>query len=522
MPPIWFRSISKSSTTTPSRDAVASCRGLRLEVHLHLNFAIEEFLAAADEGGSGHVAEGGRDAAERERAGAAGKRPGAVIGVAAEVPLQAEPGGGEVVGESSVADLLGQRAIGFDLQAHGLAAVDDRPAVLRPLDGRQAGFPADVVHLGIADMAAGEEHDPPAAMLVLDQIRMAGGLERRIDAAVGEDRIMRTGLEGAEDALAAGDGDHMAELRATLGHEQVVPAILGEHVRAFGILAARAAPEMPAFAEQLAGGDVDLRLERALIALRVLRAVADEVGLAVVIEEQRRVDPGLVHPDWVGPLAGRVIGLDVEVAAMGDVGGDHVEPAVVVADGRRVDAAGGAGLVEGKLAFAGQAMADLLPVHQVAAVEDGDAGEVLEAAGDEVEVAADAADGRIGMEAGDDRVVVTGHVVLHNASGTAYAMECTEPSSAPMIRHERGMPNLAGDRAGDRADGAIGGFGSGDHRCSAPRGYRIRWMRTSASGSGGWCTPARSFSGRRSRHRSRRGMSGRRMNWGRMRMSTRS
>ena len=44
---------------------------------------------------------------------------------------------------------------------------------------------------------------------------------------------------------------------------------------------------------------------------------------------------------------------------------DHVEGAVMVPDGRGVDAAGASFTFQRKLAWAGQAMADLPPVNQI-------------------------------------------------------------------------------------------------------------------------------------------------------------
>lgn len=49
-------------------------------------------------------------------------------------------------------------------------------------------------------------------------------------------------------------------------------------------------------------------------------------------------------------------------------------------------------------------MTERAPVDEVAAVEEGDAGEILEGGSDEVIVVAGAADGRIGSETGEDGV----------------------------------------------------------------------------------------------------------------------
>src|SRR2546428_7706449 len=49
-------------------------------------------------------------------------------------------------------------------------------------------------------------------------------------------------------------------------------------------------------------------------------------------------------------------------------------------------------------------MPDLAPVHEVAAVEERHAGEILERAGHEEVVLPDAADARVRVEAGNDRI----------------------------------------------------------------------------------------------------------------------
>ena len=62
----------------------------------------------------------------------------------------------------------------------------------------------------------------------------------------------------------------------------------------------------------------------------------------------------------------------------GVVGGHHVESAVVAADSRRENSAGAVYLVEHYLRAAGEDVAYLLPVHEVFALEQRNAGEILE------------------------------------------------------------------------------------------------------------------------------------------------
>ena len=60
-----------------------------------------------------------------------------------------------------------------------------------------------------------------------------------------------------------------------------------------------------------------------------------------------------------------------------------------------------------QLRIAGQAVADLLPMDQILGMIDGHSGEILERAGDKVEVISDPANARVGIEAGYDGIPVT-------------------------------------------------------------------------------------------------------------------
>jgi len=87
------------------------------------------------------------------------------------------------------------------------------------------------------------------------------------------------------------------------------------------------------------------------------------------------------------------------------VGSDHVEAAVVVADGRGVDAVRGVGTLQRELRRAAETVADLTPVDEVTAVKNRNAGEVFEAAGHKKVITADSADAGVRIEAGYYRVV---------------------------------------------------------------------------------------------------------------------
>ncbi len=140
------------------------------------------------------------------------------------------------------------------------------------------------------------------------------------------------------------------------------------------------------------------------------QVVVHQVNGAVCVEEERRVDalhPG--QPVRIGPGTGRVARGRDEVAAAVHRRGDHIEHAVVMRDSRREDAARHAQTIEIELGGTVDYIADLLPVHQIDALEHRDAREVGEAGIDQVEAPVRADDARVGMEASQNRVaVVTG------------------------------------------------------------------------------------------------------------------
>src|SRR5699024_168054 len=116
----------------------------------------------------------------------------------------------------------------------------------------------------------------------------------------------------------------------------------------------------------------------------------------------------------VVPGAGRILGGEQDVPAPGahHVGDHEVEAAVVVADRRRPHPAPGGHAGHADLALSHRDMADELEAAQIAGAEDRDPGQVLEAPGRPVVPLADAADARIGMESGDQRIgqaAVLGH-----------------------------------------------------------------------------------------------------------------
>lgn len=205
---------------------------------------------------------------------------------------------------------------------------------------------------------------------------------------------------------AAGHGDGVKVLRAALRDHQVVPAVLLVDVRRFGCpaVAQRTAPQLGLLSHQRKSVQVDLA-EPDVRSGAAQAGCAHVIGPAVVIPEQRRIDAHrAVDPVRLRPVPRRIGGGDDEVAAVVDVGGDHVECAVMVSDCGRKYAAGDGLAVQRQLRRAIQHVPQLFPVDEIAAVKQRHARKIGKAGGHEIKVVVHAADGRIGIEAGKDRI----------------------------------------------------------------------------------------------------------------------
>ena len=187
-----------------------------------------------------------------------------------------------------------------------------------------------------------------------------------------ENRIGRIAQVRAVDDAAAGYRNGMAILRSALGDEQIVPTIFFIKVRSLGIAAARSAPDFFRGRELLAGLRVDFAEGDVAV------GIAHEVAFAI-FEIERRVDAALLEPDGVRPFATGVGRVHDEVALSAYVRCNHIKGTLVVADSRSKDARAGIGMFETYLRFARQAIPDLLPMHQIPAMKQRDAREILKA-----------------------------------------------------------------------------------------------------------------------------------------------
>jgi hypothetical protein len=215
----------------------------------------------------------------------------------------------------------------------GLYLSHHRPAI-GPCHGGEVCLASEHMPTGGAAARPHPEQDhPPGPVRRLDQISVAGVLDRPAGAAVSEDRIGRAWRERPVRCWAPGDRHAVTALSPSLGDEQVPVIADLVQVRSFRVLGAgRAGPEAARLAERAPGLLVDADLLDPGI-----RAPA----VAVVIPGKIGVDTcDAWQADWLRPGPGRVGGGEQYGAAPGDIGGDQPEPTVVVAQRRGVDTAG--------------------------------------------------------------------------------------------------------------------------------------------------------------------------------------
>ena len=292
-------------------------------------------------------------------------------------------------------------------------AVHDRPGVPVPADRRKAGLAAQDMVDRSGAVAETQEHHPPGAVRRLDEVGVAGPLQEVAggDAALlGQDRVAGVAGIGAADVRTAGDVDLVAHLRAALGDQQVVVAVLLVEVRALGAAVPVPFPDYDGRRLQLESLRVELGEPDAVHR-------PDQVHLPVFPEERGVDARHAVDEDRVAPGTGRILRRHDEIALSAadgvDVGRDHIEFPVVVADRRGEDAAARAAPAQVDLGRTVQDIADLLPVDQITAVEDRHTREILEGAVDQVEIIPDTADARIGVIARNHGV----HIALGRNAG---------------------------------------------------------------------------------------------------------
>ena len=346
-------------------------------------------------------------------------------GRADERPVASEFVAVEVVGQREVARHgdVGRRVGGEvgalrDVRDHLAGREDHRPPALGPVDGQHERLSARVV-LVAAVRPRAEEDRPPVAGRRLHEVGVAGrgDLERTggVEIALRQDRPPLPRLIRSHHVPAAEDDDRVVDLRPALGREQVVPPVALENVRSLD--PRRLLGQVrPAVDDQAALADHRQRLQVDLLdpdgpvpevgRLDGGQVRIGDVGPAVVVHEQVRVDAAEGEPDRVGPGPGRVRRRDDAVAVPLGPGREHVERALVMADGGGEDAARDAGPLQGELRGPVEHVPDLGPRHQVAAVPDRDARKGGERGVDEVVVLPDAGHARVRVKPQQHRVEI--------------------------------------------------------------------------------------------------------------------
>ena len=233
------------------------------------------------------------------------------------------------------------------------------------------------------------------------------GRLNRLFGAVGmrQDGVVRIRLERPVRRLRARDRHAMSCARAALREQQVLAAVDRIQVRPLGPDAAGAAPQQLWLAEQSSRRQIEL----GLVCTAVLPAAVSEVERATVGRERQggiHRELGLVDPDRIRPGTGWIARGDEEAATARYVRADHVEGAVVLADRGRKNPLRAGDASERELARPREHVPELSPVHEVTAMKDRDAREILERARHQVIVGTDATDARIRVEAGQDGVFV--------------------------------------------------------------------------------------------------------------------
>ena len=278
----------------------------------------------------------------------------------------------------------------------------------------EVGLPVRQVH--VAAVTGLLQHGLRVEVLGLQVVRIGafvGFLRLRSD-----DRADRIRLVGTPDVAGAAHRDGVVVAGATLGAHDVVPAVTLGQVRGLDAAAVGgAAPDALRIADDVLGLGIVLDAAdhaRLLVALTGLPFERDDVLSAVVVMQDGGVETGGGQIDRFAPRAGDVLGGDqvvvhVEVAGVHRVHDavDHIEEVLLLAVGQAggPDALGGGQLGQVRIGVVGQHMGQQLPVLHVLGMVDRDAGEPFEGGDGHVVVVALAADGGVGVEALEDRIV---------------------------------------------------------------------------------------------------------------------
>lgn len=402
---------------------------LRLEIDERFGGVAVGLLAAGDERLFEEAADGFASE-ETKVAGAGGERE-ELFGEGRAQPL-------EIDGEFGSVEILARRLGGKRVRREigrgcieswdTLAVQGAQPVVGAPDHFLNSGFATEGAAAAVVERAAAEVGEVGVAGLSVAEIGVTGALQRSVGAVTrAHDVGVGVKLVGTVDVFRACHGDGVVPCGAALGDDEVVVAVALVEVRGFGEAERGALEDVGDGADEAAFGDgvfLEDDAGEAVVAGAMVPELVDDVFAAIVIVEERRIETAAVEINGIGPIAidgGRGDEEVVEVAerragraADGgaavafDVGVEEPELAVGVRQARRPDAAG-VGIAEHvELARAAERAGEEAPVDEIAGVMDLDAGEPLECRRGDVVVVADAKDGRVGVEAGEDGVADRG------------------------------------------------------------------------------------------------------------------
>ena len=219
-------------------------------------------------------------------------------------------------------------------------------------------------------------------------------------------------------------GDRVAPARAAFRREQVIPAVALVKVRAFGKSKRRAGENVFPLADELPVLDrIFLQNDagETVVSGPMVPEHVHQILAAVVVMEERRVKPAAVEINRLGPVAvhpragDEIIGkiaqrraacaADRGAAITLHVGVDQPEQSVGVRETRCPDAAGIGVAEHVELTGAIERAGEQPPVDEVARMMDLHARKPLEGRGGDVIIVANAEDGWIGIETGEDGIL---------------------------------------------------------------------------------------------------------------------
>jgi hypothetical protein len=137
-----------------------------------------------------------------------------------------------------------------------------------------------------------------------------------------------------------------------------------------------------------------------------------EVGFAVIIKKDGPIDVVIVHINGFGPGPGGVLGLDHKITAAAHISTGKIKGPLPITDRRRVESPVIRSTLQGQLAGPVEGVADLFPMHKVAAVVNGEAREKLKGGVHEVKIIPHAADAGVRVETGKDGIAESFHVLI--------------------------------------------------------------------------------------------------------------